>query len=579
MKVTLQIFLSVFLMLMQLNISIAQFKSFALTSSKSNKFFPSSTESFSSGRSDGTIICWIDETSEGTLIAQKLLPEGSLAWLAGGIAIDNGLGTMFTADTDYPFTFSDGSGGGIFIYRKNDMILAQKISSDGVPARTPMKLSSRYEGLNLNPKAVQAADFSVVITWENFYMGDFNIHSQKISKDCKKLWLNGDETVVCNDPADQRKPELTLTKDGQSVITWLDIRNLILSDTGSYDVYATLLGKQGENLSNFNGTWLYGQKTIGMNNYFTKVENSRTENGSNSGIEKELDYSHKPVISDNTIVIAVDEKSERLYGKIVVFGTSLKFERLWELTTDDTGINEKVGMLSDGADGVILYWKTRNGDGNLVNVLGINEYGKTMHGHKSGFMISCDALKANSKRDLSISNNPAVVSSATRNFSLPWVAGASGDLYINEISLTDESEACKTTQLVNTGINSGEHTSVTSQAGSLVIVYNLAQDIFVSIRDLPTDRNSARVDGGRIANFPNPFNPTTSINYFVPSDGFVRLSIFDLSGKKIAVLVNEFKKFGEHKAVFDGSGLATGMYMYRLETGGKMFVGKMMMIK
>jgi len=579
MKATLQILYTVYGLLIFMPGANAQYKSFALTNSNSDKFFPSSAESFSLGRSDGTILCWIDETSDGSLIAQKLLPDGSLAWLAGGITIDNGLGTMLTADTDYPVSFSDGSGGGIFIYRKNDMIMAQRISPDGIPGRTPIVLSSKYEGLNLHPRAVQAADYSVVITWENFSIGDFNIHCQKISNECLKLWLNGDEVVVCNDPADQRKPELTITEEGQTVITWLDTRNLFLSDTGSYDVYAALLGNLGDIINNGNGNRIYGQRAFGMNNSISKTADARNKYGKNSGIEKVLDYSHKPVISGNSMVVAVDEKSERLHGKIVVICTSLKFERLWDLTTEDSGINENVGILSDGANGVILYWKSRIGEGNQVHVMGINEHGKTMHGHNSGILNSCDALKANSKRHLSIGNNPAVVSSATRYFSLPWVAGTGGDLYINEISLTDESEACKTTQLVNTGLTSGEHTSVTSQAGSLVIAYNLAQDIFVSVRDLPTDRSSINVDGGRIANFPNPFNPTTSINFFVPSDGFVRLSIFDLSGKEIAVLVNEYKRFGEHKAVFDGSGMATGMYLYKLETGGKMYVGKMMMIK
>ncbi len=142
-------------------------------------------------------------------------------------------------------------------------------------------------------------------------------------------------------------------------------------------------------------------------------------------------------------------------------------------------------------------------------------------------------------------------------------------------------------QLVNQGLTSVEHTSVTTQAGSLVIVYNLAQDLFVSVRELPQDRNLHNVSEGRIANYPNPFNPTTSIDYYVPTDGFVRLSVFDLTGKEIAILENGHKHKGEHKAVFDGTGMATGMYFYKLEVnsstslenGGRIYIGKMMMIK
>ena len=558
------------------SVAFSQFKSFALTNNKSNKFFPSSAESFGVGKSDGTIICWIDAGSGGSLLAQKVLPDGSIAWSSDGIMIDDELGSILTADTDYPISFSDGSGGGIFIYRKNDEILAAGVTSQGILKRDPIILSSRFEGLNFHPRAEQANDFSIVVTWENFTLGDFNIHAQKISRDCIKLWNGGSEVIVCNNAADQRKPELAITKDALTIVTWLDTRNIGLPDSGSYDLYGTLLNESGETIfPEDRGTFIYKQRI------------SRATENILSTIEKESDYAHKPVISGNSIYIVIDEKSVDLYGQIVLLNVSMKLEMIGSRIIDDRGTNESPIVVKDRNNGLMIFWESKVIEGSQIKVIGIDEHGKTMHGLNTGFAASCDGLKANTNRYLSISNRPAVSGSAARILSLPWVAGTGGQLFINEISLTDESEACTGVQLVNQGLTSVEHTSVTTQAGSLVIVYNLAQDIFVSVRELPKDRNLQNVNEGRIANYPNPFNPTTSIDYYVPTDGFVRLSVFDLTGKEIAILENGHKYKGEHKAVFDGTGMATGMYFYRLEVnsstslenGGRIYIGKMMMIK
>ena len=65
-------------------------------------------------------------------------------------------------------------------------------------------------------------------------------------------------------------------------------------------------------------------------------------------------------------------------------------------------------------------------------------------------------------------------------------------------------------------------------------------------------------------NYPNPFNPGTTINYELPHSSIVRLSVCDLLGREVSVLVNERKDAGVHEVKFDGSNLASGVYFYRL---------------
>lgn len=80
-------------------------------------------------------------------------------------------------------------------------------------------------------------------------------------------------------------------------------------------------------------------------------------------------------------------------------------------------------------------------------------------------------------------------------------------------------------------------------------------------------------------NYPQPFNPSTTIKYQIPAANFVSLIIFDALGKEIAVLINEEKKAGTFEVVFDGSELPSGIYFYQIKTGNYIEIKKMVLIK
>ena len=80
-------------------------------------------------------------------------------------------------------------------------------------------------------------------------------------------------------------------------------------------------------------------------------------------------------------------------------------------------------------------------------------------------------------------------------------------------------------------------------------------------------------------NYPNPFNPVTLINFDIPQNGNVKLTVYDLTGREMSVLVNEFKNAGSYEAAFDGSFLASGIYYYRIEAGSFEVTKKMSLIK
>lgn len=103
--------------------------------------------------------------------------------------------------------------------------------------------------------------------------------------------------------------------------------------------------------------------------------------------------------------------------------------------------------------------------------------------------------------------------------------------------------------------NGGTVTSVTNPLSSVAEKYSLSQ------------------------NYPNPFNPTTKINFAIPSNGFVSLKVFDISGKEVMTLVNKNMTTGSYSVDFNGAFLSSGVYFYRLQSNDFVETKKMMLVK
>ena len=81
------------------------------------------------------------------------------------------------------------------------------------------------------------------------------------------------------------------------------------------------------------------------------------------------------------------------------------------------------------------------------------------------------------------------------------------------------------------------------------------------------------------ANYPNPFNPETTIRYALPQAGNVRLAVYDLLGHEVAILVDRSKPAGNHTVRFGAGNLPSGLYVYRLHAGDEAIVRTMMLVK
>lgn len=80
-------------------------------------------------------------------------------------------------------------------------------------------------------------------------------------------------------------------------------------------------------------------------------------------------------------------------------------------------------------------------------------------------------------------------------------------------------------------------------------------------------------------NYPNPFNPTTTIRFTIPEKVQVRLEVYNLIGQKVATLINSELNAGQYSVEFNGVGLSSGIYLYKIQAGNFVSVKKMLLLK
>lgn len=117
--------------------------------------------------------------------------------------------------------------------------------------------------------------------------------------------------------------------------------------------------------------------------------------------------------------------------------------------------------------------------------------------------------------------------------------------------------------------------------GSIVYVATLGDGVFRYRSTLTAVQKEANtpLQFDLLQNYPNPFNPVTRICYFLPTDSYVTLKVFNLLGEAVETLAEGELRAGSHQVDFDGSVVPSGMYFYRLTAGTFNQTQKMLLIK
>jgi hypothetical protein len=178
----------------------------------------------------------------------------------------------------------------------------------------------------------------------------------------------------------------------------------------------------------------------------------------------------------------------------------------------------------------------------------------------------------------------------------------SGDMYIvkydSSWNTCGNNDSFVTSQSGTLGTMSPLTPTVTSPTGFITtrtpVVGSGGTATMICVTGIQPISNKIPVSFKLYQNYPNPFNPITKIKFDIPatplsppfgkggkttSGGFVKLTIYDLLGREVAVLVNEELKPGTYEVEFDGSNYASGIYFYTLQTEGFSETKKMVLIK
>ena len=110
------------------------------------------------------------------------------------------------------------------------------------------------------------------------------------------------------------------------------------------------------------------------------------------------------------------------------------------------------------------------------------------------------------------------------------------------------------------------------------ILYGDTTNTVVSVHENPAELNPASVFT-LLPNYPNPFNSSTKIPLKLSNEGIVSLTIYDVLGREVATLVDEYREAGSYELEFDASNLPSGMYIYRLQSGSYSDIKKMILSK
>lgn len=154
------------------------------------------------------------------------------------------------------------------------------------------------------------------------------------------------------------------------------------------------------------------------------------------------------------------------------------------------------------------------------------------------------------------------------------------------VSFTDE-KISTTAFIPTSGPFFGDYTNITASNGVVRPIWarldGTAMSVMTAIIGTPTGVTEPVVEIPKEykleQNFPNPFNPSTTISYSIPKSSFVTLKVYNTLGKEVAVLLNQYKDAGEYNFDFDGSNLTSGVYFYKLTAGDFSSTKKMMLSK
>ncbi len=535
----------------------------------------------------GVIIVWSDSRSDSYVIyGQRVDALGNTLWAADGVPLSTGDGWQ-----QYPVVVPEGTGGAIVFWQAGigsaADIYVQRINADGATQWTALgNAVCTAPGMQDAIYAIPHGAGEVIAIWTDRRNGNDDIYAQRIDAGGTARWTAGG-VAICSAAQDQASGGIVDDGAGGALIVWTDYRN-----GSSWEVYAQRIDSLGNAQLAADGVYVP----------------TRPGDAADLGIA--------PDGSGGAFMawIAAGSMDSLIAGRIDRDATVL-----WTAPLSPEGTASVSNLISDGMSGSIIVWET-NGDIYSQRI----DAGGAVSWPAGGVAI-CTATDVQQYPVAAVDGAGGLIASW---WDLRNSAGSpfEGDVYAGRVNLDGDIVA---TMLKNFTAYIDENkvvlqwtlSAIDEGAEFVVLRAEIPGDEYIPITGsviersglsfLFTDGSSRpgrayryRVDvvdaDGRSSlfesdditvppaaailhqNHPNPFNPSTTITYFIPEDARVTIEIFDVEGKSVVRLVDAHQKQGRYVVRWnglDGAGeqVDTGVYLYRL-TSGKHRVSRKMVI-
>jgi len=517
--------------------------------------------------------------------------------------------------TSSPAVINDGNNGAIITWLDNrkgkPSIFAQRVDANGALLWDSLDVE-------ITADSAHAVDYSIMsdglggafLLWTKVKSPWWDIYAQKIDGNGQKVW--GDTgIVICNASFSQRDVVLTSDEQGGFIVSWMDYRSSTYAD-----IYAQRVDADGNILWTTNGKKLHSNiqeesrpkiiadgfggaiiiwQSSAVNSvylYAQKINKDGLIRWGADGLRVSTEHgkvSPYNLVTDNNggaIISCVKRIVNNGHHHIALQRIDSSGAKVWSDTSDIIinnawGIHDRTSMLSDGNGGAYLAWADNR-------IAGFNIYmqhikaDSTSSWTQNGILISDEKTYIPTPHLSPAPNNTVYVAwEDTRTFdNYLWTQRVNPDSTIQW-----QQEGVATARDVH---NYSFHKTMTTDDGHMIMVYTDQSQVYAkrisAAGNLGSPTSIGEVKSNQIRtfklhqNFPNPFNPVTIIKYELISKGEIKLSVYDLIGRRIKTLVNRKQPAGQYEVAFDASEMASGIYFYTLRANNQLIQTRKMVL-
>jgi hypothetical protein len=515
----------------------------------------------------GAIVTWYDYRSSNAnadIYVQRVSASGTPMWGPDGVVLCAALENQVS-----PVITSDGAGGAIVAW--NDFrtgtswdVYAQRVSAGGAvmwgPDGVGLCVASEHQLVN----AITADGAGgAIIAWHDRRAGYGNddIYVQRISAGGALQWA-ADGTALCTAVGNQQLPTLIPDGVGGAIVTWQDARDypfnwficaqkisaagavqwaadgVIISTTTNEQTYPTIVsdGAGGAIV-----TWMDYRRGF-ANTFAQRISSGGTVQWAANGVAVcvAAGYQYYPQITSDGVGGAIITWADYRFSNWDIYAQRISAAGalLWAapglIICPYYDNQEFPTIVGDGAGGAIITWMDQRDTPGISNI----------------FAQRISALGAAQWTPYGVALCTATGSQAYPTIVTDGVGGAIVTWYDDRNGRTDIY---------------AQRVQANGQLGGFVA--GVPEAAVLSLR-----------------NFPNPFNPRTTISFDLPTAGTVRLEVFDAAGRLVRTLVDESMPQGSHEAAWDGwdaSGrnVGSGIYLARLQFAGKVEMVRMGLVR